>query len=145
MCLGAPPASWGARGACCEGNAFGREESYTHLTTGDDVDSADSMQDSMQDNANNGSNEAEITDAPRANRMADDDGDNHSDHGGDHDGEHDGDHPSSQALTARPVGAAPRCQPPKHASLAVLSLVELPRAGLLKLGLSPSKEHQAPS
>ena len=55
MCLEAPPASWGAWGACYEGNAFGRAESYTHLTTLDDIDSANSK----QDDVNNGSNEAE--------------------------------------------------------------------------------------
>ena len=47
--------SWGAWGACYEGNAFGRAESYTHLTTLDDIDSANSK----QDDVNNGSNEAE--------------------------------------------------------------------------------------
>ena len=52
MCLGAPTASWRAY---CAGDTFetsGREESYTPRTTGDDVDSADSLQHDTDDESN---------------------------------------------------------------------------------------------
>ena len=78
MCLGAPTASWRAY---CAGDTFetsGREESYTPRTTGDDVDSADSLQHDTDDESNETG-------------MAVDSRDNDGDHDSGHDGNHAGD------------------------------------------------------